>query len=295
MLYELLSQPPPMDRVLILGLDGWIDAGVAAGQATAALLGATDTEVIATFDSDALIDHRARRPTLQLTDGVIDDISWPTIELRAGTDRSGRGLLLLTGPEPDMRWKAFCDDVLRLAADLSTTLTVGLGAFPAPVPHTRPVRLASTATSRELSDAIGHVSGTMQVPVGIHAAIEASMGAEARPAIGIWARVPHYISNIPYPAAAVSILEGLQGLTGISLDLAELQAAAAVTHARINSLIGNSDEHTGMLQALEQQWDTEFAGPGRGTGDLDPGPMPEDLPSADELAAELERFLRGER
>jgi proteasome assembly chaperone (PAC2) family protein len=292
-LYELFAQPPLMDRVLILGLEGWIDAGGAAGQAMAALRGSTDTELIATFDNDALIDHRARRPTLQLTDGVIDNLTWPTIELRAGTDRNGRGLLLLTGPEPDMRWKAFCEDVMTLAANLSTTLTVGLGAFPTPVPHTRSVRLASTATTPELAQGIGHVDGTIEVPAGIHAAIEASMGAQGRAAIGVWARVPHYIANIPYPAAAVAILEGLQGLTGISIDLAELQAAAAITHARINSLIGNSDEHSSMLAALEQQWDAEFGE--NADRHSAAGPMPEDLPSADELAAELERFLRGER
>lgn len=288
----MLVEPPAMDRVLILGLDGWIDAGGAAGQAMAALLDGTETELVATFDSDALIDHRARRPTLRLTDGVIEDLSWPTIELRAGTDRNDRGILLLSGPEPDMRWKTFSEDVLALASDLSATLTVGLGAYPTPVPHTRPVRLSATATSKELADAVGHVDGTIEVPAGIHAALEAAMGAADRPALGIWARVPHYISNIPYPAATVAILEGLQGVTGISIDLAELQGAAAVTHARINSLIGNSDEHASMLQALEQQWDSEFSGSGEHVHDA--GPMPENLPTADELAAELERFLRGE-
>jgi hypothetical protein len=290
-LYDLVSEPPQMDRVLILGLDGWIDAGGAAAQAMAALVASGDTEVVATFDSDALTDSRARRPTLQLTDGVIEHLTWPTIELRAGTDRDGRGLLLLTGPEPDMRWKQFCDDVLALAARLSATLTIGLGAFPSPVPHTRPVRLASTASTSELAESVGFMPGTIQVPVGIHAAIEAAMAAQDRPAVGVWARVPHYIANIPYPGAAVALLEGVQRLTGISVDLAELQAAAAITHARVNSLISNSDEHAGLLSALEEQWDAEYSSP---VAAPDAGPMPENLPSADELAAELEKFLRNQ-
>src|SRR5688572_26720913 len=100
----------------------------------AALRAGTQTDLIGAFDSDALIDARARRPMVQLTDGVHDAITWPTIEVWAGTDRHGTGLLLLTGPEPDLRWREFTEDVVRLAADLSVTMTVGFGAFPASVP-----------------------------------------------------------------------------------------------------------------------------------------------------------------
>lgn len=283
-LYELTGKPPPMDRVLVLGLEGWIDAGAGGAAAMAAVLADTTTDVIGTFDSDALIDARARRPVVQLTDGVHEAITWPTIEVRAGTDRFGTGVVLLTGPEPDLRWHAFTDEVLRLAAELSVTMTVGFGAFPAPVPHTRPVRLAATATSRELADGVGFVPGTIEVPGGIHATIEQALGAAGRPATGLWARVPHYIANLPYPAASVAILDGLRLMTGIDIDAAELQAAAVETNERIDSLISNSDQHSAMLKALEQQWDADL---GRISG-----PMPTDLPNGDELADELERFLR---
>ena len=283
-LYELFAQPPRMDRALVLGLEGWIDAGAGGAQAMAALLAGTTTELIGTFDSDALLDSRSRRPMVQLTDGVHEAITWPTIEVRAGTDRHGTGLLVLTGPEPDLRWGGFTEDVLHLAADLSVTMTVGFGAFPAPVPHTRPVRLAATATTRELADGIGFVPGTIDVPGGIHAVIEQAMGSEDRPATGLWARVPHYIANLPYPAASAAILDGLRFVTGVDVDTTELQAAAGVTNARIDALIANSENHTAMLQALETQWDADL---GRTAGS-----MPTDLPSGDELAAELERFLR---
>lgn len=283
-LYELFARPPRMDRVLVLGLEGWIDAGAGAAQATAALRAGTKMELIGTFDSNALIDARARRPMVQLTDGVHEAITWPTIQVWAGTDQHGTGIVLLTGPEPDLKWQAFTEDVLHLAADLSVTMTVGFGAFPATVPHTRPVRLAATATTRELADGIGFVPGTIEVPGGIHAVIEQAMGADDRPATGLWARVPHYIANLPYPAAAVAILDGLRFVSGVDVDTSELQAAAGVTNDRIDSLIGNSADHSAMLRALETQWDAE-------TGSIS-GPMPDDLPSGDELAAELERFLR---
>jgi proteasome assembly chaperone (PAC2) family protein len=233
-MYELFAEPPPMDRVLVLGLDGWIDAGAGGAQAMAALQADATTEVIAAFDSDALIDARARRPMVQLIDGVHDTISWPTIEVHAGTDRAGNGLLLLTGPEPDLRWRSFTEDVLDLAAELSVTMTVGFGAFPAPVPHTRPVRLAATATSRQLADSIGFVPGSIDVPGGIHAAIEQAMGADGRPATGLWARVPHYIANLPYPAASVAILDGLRLVTGIEVDTTDLQEASTMTNSRID-------------------------------------------------------------
>lgn len=285
-LYELFAQPPRMDRVLVLGLEGWIDAGAGAAQAMAAVRAGTTTELIGAFDSDALLDARSRRPMVQLSDGVHETMTWPTIQVWAGTDQHGAGLVLLTGPEPDLRWHGFTEDVLHLAADLSVTMTVGFGAFPATVPHTRPVRLAATATTYELAEGVGFVPGTIEVPAGVHAAIEQAMGAEGRPATGLWARVPHYIANLPYPAASVAILDGLRFVSGIDVDTAELQAAAEVTDARINSLIGNSEDHSAMLRALETQFDNEV---GRSEG---PGPMPDDLPSGDELAAELERFLR---
>jgi len=122
------------------------------------------------------------------------------------------------------------------------------------------------------------------VPGGVHAAIEQAMGVEGRAATGLWARVPHYIANLPYPAASVAILDGLHLVSGIDVDTTELQAAAEVTNARIDALIANSDDHTAMLRALETQWDADL---GRISG-----PMPTELPSGDELAAELERFLR---
>lgn len=131
---------------------------------------------------------------------------------------------------------------------------------------------------------MGFVPGTIEVPAGVHAAIEQALGSEGRPATGLWARVPHYIANLPYPAASVAILDGLRFVSGVDVDTTELNAAAEVTNARIDALIGNSEDHTAMLRALEAQWDTEL---GRMQGE-----MPTDLPSGDELAAELERFLR---
>src|SRR5258706_4100695 len=144
-LFELVERPDLDSPVLILALDGWIDAGLGAANARAALLGGLDPATVAVFDSDQLLDHRARRPTMHLVEGVVTGLTWPTVELQAASDADGNDLLLLVGSEPDHAWRAFTRGVVDLAMEFGARLVVGLGAYPAPVPHTRPTKLAVTA------------------------------------------------------------------------------------------------------------------------------------------------------
>jgi predicted ATP-grasp superfamily ATP-dependent carboligase len=284
-LYRLQRSCDVEAPVLVVGMEGWIDAGYGGGAAMAAVLGAISTELLASFDDDALIDYRARRPLMRIVDGVNSHLEWPQIQLRVGHDAGGRGVLALVGPEPDMRWHAFTEAVVGLAAELHVRMVVGLGAFPAPVPHTRPLRLVSTATSAELAAKVGFVPGTIDVPAGVLGALERGFAEAGIPAVGLWARVPHYVAGSPYPAASAALLEGLKVVAGIEVDNTELNSAAAVTHARIQDLMANSDEHTAMVGQLEQQADAEASA-------VELGGMA--LASGDEIAAELERFLRGE-
>ena len=270
--------------VVVLGIEWWIDAGLGAGTAVAHLLGAIATEPLASFDGDQLIDFRARRPTVRISDGVSSALSWPEIELRRGKDPTGQDVLVLVGPEPDMRWRAFVESVVDLAADLGTRMVVALGAFPAPVPHTRPVRLAATATSKELAEQVGVVPGTIEVPAGVHAALQEGFGTADVAALGLWARVPHYVAALPYPAASAALVDGLARVTGLQVEASELWSAASMTSGRIDDLIAGSDEHAEMVRRLEAAVDAEEQ----------PSIDLSDLPSGDELAAELERFLRGE-
>lgn len=285
-LYELDAIPSELDApLLVMAMEGWIDAGGAGAAAASHLLDTLPTEVLARFDADALVDYRARRPTLRVHDGLNAGLTWSVPELRVGQDRLGNWVLVLTGPEPDMRWHAFTDAVVELGGQLRVRLACGLGAFPAPVPHTRPVRLASTATQRHLAEMVGFVPGTIDVSAGIGAALEAGFATADIDAVGLWARVPHYVSAMPYPAAAAALLDGLGALAGIELDTRELHASAALASARIDELIANSDEHTALVRQLESAVDLGETG-----SPLDPT----NLPSGDEIAAELERFLRGE-
>ncbi len=286
-LYDLHDEPALDRPVLVVVLDGWIDAGFAGGTAVQTLLEGLDTYPVATFHSDALLDHRARRPVLHLVDGVNRGLTWPGTELRATTDEDGSDLLLLVGAEPDHAWRAFVEAVLELAQDLDTRMVVGLGAYPATVPHTRPTTLSITASTEELATRSGLLRGSLDVPAGVQAAIEARCAQLDLPAVGLWAQVPHYVSGemTPYPAAALALIEQLERTAGLRLPKADLAGDADRTRNRIDLAMASNPEHLAMLRAMEARYDEAIAEAGV---DGVAGP----LPSADELAEEVERFLR---
>ena len=284
-LFERKAEVHVESPVLIVAMEGWIDAGLGAAAALATILGQVDTEVAAVFDGDALIDQRARRPVLHIDNGLNEGLVWPEIQLRVGHDGTGNGLVLLVGPEPDVHWRSFTAAVVQLAGELNVRMMLGLGAFPAPVPHTRATRLAATASSRDLAKQVGFVPGTIDVPAGIEAALEVAFAEAGIPAVGLWARVPHYAAAMPYPAAAAALIEGLVTVAGLSLTTEDLHTAADRTSSQIDELIANSEEHTAMVAQLEAQIDAT-----EGPDGIDVS----SLPSGDEIAAELERFLRGQ-
>ncbi|MCU1460175.1 MAG: hypothetical protein JWO37_250 [Acidimicrobiales bacterium] len=292
-LYELTSDATNLSLarpVLVVAMEGWIDAGAAAETALATLMSTGTPTVVATFDDDRLLDHRARRPVMHLEDGINTGLTWPETRLLAMPARAvGRDALFLVGPEPDHEWRGFCDAVFTLATQFGVALAVGLGGFPAPVPHTRPARVVATATTPDLAADVGFLPVTIDVPAGIESAIEARFAAGGLAAVGLWARVPHYVSAMPYPDASAALLETLQRVAGVGADTTELRTEARAHRDRVDELVAGNAEHTAMVRALEAQLDEEadrFANPLSGG--------PDGLPSGDELAAELERFLRGE-
>lgn len=281
----------PLQRpVLVMGLEGWVDAGLSGGNAISALLGSMRTETMFTFDSDQLVDLRSRRPVQRIVNGVLESVTYAEIQLRHGTDAAGNDVLLLVGPEPDYRWRAFTEELTGLCAELGVRLAVGLGGFPAPMPHTRPTRIIATAVDAVIANDVGFIPGVREVPAGIHAAILKGFEARGIPALSLWAMVPHYVSGMPYPDASVGLLDHLARLGGITVDVTELRGAADVTRTRIDGLIAQNPEHVAMVEQLERQLEAEAAA---GPGDHAPLDM-DNLPSGDEIAAELQRFLREE-
>jgi proteasome assembly chaperone (PAC2) family protein len=278
---------PELDRpVLVVGLEGWVDAGLGATTAVAALLGQGPTEPLITFNGEHFLDQRARRPIARIVNGITTELNWPKTTIRQGHDGAGRDVLYLVGPEPDMHWRAFTDAVVGLAKSWRVRMVVGLGAFPAPAPHTRPVKLAATApaASADLIDRVGIVQGELEVPAGVLTALEMAFGDAAIPVISLWARVPHYVSGMPFPEASAALLDGLSSLAGLELDSTALRSAADSSRRQVDQLIADNNEHQAMVRQLEENID---ASEGNAMG-------VEEVPTGDEIAAELEKFLRGE-
>jgi predicted ATP-grasp superfamily ATP-dependent carboligase len=278
---------PALDRpVLVVSLEGWVDAGLGATTAIASLLGQGATAPLVTFNGEHFLDQRARRPVAHIVNGVTTELTWPQTVVRHGQDGAGADVLYLVGPEPDFHWRAFTDAVVGLAKSWRVRMVVGLGAFPAPAPHTRPVKLAATApeASADLVERIGIVHGELEVPAGVMSALELAFAEVSVPAVTLWARVPHYVAGMPFPEASAALIEGLAGLTGLSLDSTGLRRAADSSRRQVDQLIADNNEHQAMVRKLEENID---ASEGNAMG-------VDGVPSGDEIAAELEEFLRGE-
>ncbi len=280
-----LADPELNEPVLVVSLEGWIDAGLGASNAIGALLDTIPTEVLATFDTEYFIDQRARRPLARIVNGITTELTWPEIQLRYGRDGDGADILFLVGPEPDFHWSDFTDVVTDAAGRFDVRLVVGLGAFPAPTPHTRPVRVIGTApaSSAHVLALVGTVTGELEVPAGISSALELGFAEVDMDIVTLWARVPHYVASMPYPQASAALIEGLARIAGLTLDASHLRASAEEARQRVDDLVTNNPDHSSMVELLEEAAD-EVEGTSLG----------EELPSGDELAAELERFLRGE-
>lgn len=287
-LVQVHLTPELHDPILVVALEGWIDAGLGAANAMSELVSATGAETVAEFDSDRLLDHRARRPIMHLVNGLITGLTWPSIEVRAGSDAAGNDVLLLLGAEPDFEWRAFSQAVVDLADTYGARMVVALGAYPAPVAHTRGTSLSVTTSSTELSDTLhGYVRGTLDVPGGIHSVLDVAANEAGIPALGLWAQVPHYVASMPYPAASVALLEGLGDVAGLALEPGQLPSDAKATRIRLDELVAENPQHQTMVTQLEEMMDQGLGGP-----DDTPTFGFDDLPSGDELAEELQEFLR---
>ena len=229
-LYRLAAPGSPGDPgdliapTFVGAFDGWVDAGTAATTAMATLV--EDAPVVATFEADQLFDYRARRPTLKIVDGRLDELDWPELTVRRV--RAGdHDVVILAGPEPDDRWQGFSAAVVEIARRLNVVGWVSLGSIPAAVPHTRDVPILGTtsAPGQLRGDVQPGPSGTLQVPGAVVSVLEMAMVEAGIPAVGYFAQVPHYVSG-PYPAASVALLRALGRHLGEDLPIGDLENEA---------------------------------------------------------------------
>ena len=290
---ELNGDLPRLDKpVLVVMLQGWIDAAGAANEAINAIEAQINPLPIATFDADVFIDFRARRPTMEIRDGRNSNIEWPSIDLYAGHDRNGRDVLILTGFEPDSAWHRFASAVRELCVRLEVSMMVGLGAYPFPTPHTRPSNLSCTTPSADLLNKHAFVRTSVDVPAGMAAVLEQVLHDAGIPSISIWAQVPQYIPAMTYPAAAVALLDGLKDTAGLLFDRGSLQQEAVIQTERLDRLVAKNSEHQEMVQKLEQAYDAMLPHDANATRHDGEQLSEKDIPTPEELTAELEAFLR---
>jgi len=287
-LYSLADDVPTLDGpVLIQALTGFIDAGGGSRLAREHLLRSLDSRIIATFDVDSLLDYRARRPIMVFVRDHWESYEQPQLAVHLLKDEAGVPFLLLDGPEPDVSWERFVEAVRLLSDQLGVRVTVGLNAIPMAVPHTRPVGMTAHATRPELVADYPVWVDTVQVPASVGSLLEFRLGQADRDAVGFAVNVPHYLASTDYPAAALALIQSVSRLTGLQLPEEGLRLADEAVRAEIDAQIAQSAEVTTVVRGLEEQYDAYSGGQSR--GDLMAGRT--DLPTADELGAELERFL----
>ncbi|HEY2959277.1 MAG TPA: PAC2 family protein [Actinomycetota bacterium] len=274
MLVELKERPELRDPFLVLHMSGWTDAGL-AGQTSAVFLRARwNARTLAEFDGDELIDYRARRPVVRIGAGTIEQVTWAPIELSLGS-AGHRDALLLTGPEPDFRWRAFGDEVVRVCRELAVQEVFGLGAFPAPSLHTDPVAVLGTSADPDLAGRLETVPATVELNGGIQSVLEDRLHQAGIPATGLWARVPPYVAGGGHPPAALALVRALARLAGVEVETTELEAASKEHLEQVEQAISERPqigEFIEQIRALVEQGEDR-------------------IPSGDEIAAELERFL----
>lgn len=288
---ERQPEPAELDRpVLVHALSGFIDAGQAGRLAADHILATLPHRVLATFDLDQLYDYRARRPVMTFVEDHWESYDTPRLELSLVQDASGRSFLILTGPEPDVQWERFVAAVGQLVERYQVRLSVGVHAIPMAVPHTRPVGVTAHGTRKELVSGYQPWIGQVQVPGNIAGLIELRLGESGRDAAGFAVHVPHYLSQGEYPDAGAALLDAVAALGGLVLPTGPLLAAGEQVRAAVEAQVAEQPEVATVVRALEEQHDAFVAGRGRS---LLAGESTE-LPTADELGAELERFLAEE-
>jgi PAC2 family len=291
-LYSFETDTPLGDlraSVLLVSLGGFVDAGQTQRLLTDHVLAALPHTLVASFDVDQLMDYRGRRPAMTFDSDRWSSYADPTLLLYRVTDADGVPFLVLYGPEPDYQWERVIEAVQQLDRMLGVTLTVSIHGVPMAVPHTRPIGRTAHATAPKLIGEHESLFGAVQVPGSVTALLELRLGESGHDALGFAIHVPHYLAQAQFADAAVVGLESFMAATGLNIPADDLVATAGLNRAEIMQEIAGSEEVTQVVEALERQYDAYIQGrekPGLLATDI------RDLPTADEIGAEFEEFLR---
>ncbi len=283
--YINLEWRPEFERpILVAGFTGWNDAAEAASLAVRTLGESFGAKRFGGFDGEEFFDYQTVRPLIKLVDGVTRTVEWPQNELSATDARvealGNRGAILLAGPEPNFRWRAFCKAVADLAREFDARLVVTLGALLADVPHSRPITVSANAQDPSLVEPLNLSASRYEGPTGITGILHRYCADEGLPAVSFWASVPHYLPSVPSAPAALALLNNLSKLLGTSFDTSHLERTSEEYRQQVSVAVAQDSDLSSYVNMLEERYDAHAEGD------------PRNLPSGDELASELERFLR---
>ena len=275
---EWVRHPELRSPVAVLAFAGWGDAGDASTDAARHLIASLEGDAFARIDPDEFYEFQTRRPEVEMTEAGVRTIHWPRNEFHALHHPDG-DLVVVLGEEPHLRWRAFGSAVTEALHSLGVKRALLLGAFLGQVPHTVPVPLVGSSPNPMLLSDNGVSTSHYEGPTGIVGSLTHQLAEAGIATMSVWAAVPHYLSNQPYPPAVYALVRKATAILGLSLETSELAAAAAEYKINVDAVIAGNEELSEYVKKLEAAID-----------EADDEEIHQD-PAAD-LVEEIERFLR---
>lgn len=275
---------------MVVAMHGYADAGQAIESSADHLKAALENRQLASFNSDELIDYRSRRPAVTIDNDRALEVEPMDLGLKVLRDNSGKSFLLLSGPEPDLRWEAFTTAVVKLVEKFDIEDTIMLYAAPMPVPHTRPTVVTAHGSSSRLTEGMVSMDSTMMVPGAAALYIEKALADKGRTVAGYTVHVPHYLAASPYPQATLELLGSVAKAAQLNIPLGSIEADISRVEGQLEEQVSGSEEIESVVQQLEQQYDA-FMERYRQENPQAIMPGEEPLPSAEEISEEFEAFL----
>jgi proteasome assembly chaperone (PAC2) family protein len=275
------TEPPRLRApILVCAFAGWNDAAGAATTALTAVSESLDTELIAQVDPEDFFDFQANRPNIRLTEGEAREIDWPgNVLYAARAPRAEHDLVLLSGTEPNLRWRTFSEGIADAAHTLGVEMVVTLGALIADVAHSLPVPITGLASDEELAERLGLTRSNYEGPTGIVGVLHDACRRRGISSASLWAAVPHYVAAVPNPKAALALLRRLEGLVGVAVEASELEEESVSYDSQVSRAVAANPEIEELVQRLEEE-------------QADRVELEGELPSGESLARDFERFLR---
>ena len=269
---------------MVCAFKGWNDAGEAATAALSYIRESFDARDVAEIDPEEYYDFTAVRPTVRMSEGQTREIDWPENEIHAaGVPGAESDLVMLQGVEPSLRWRRFTDGIIATARELGVQMVITLGALLADVPHSRPVSVTGITSDEGLMKRLSFDPPSYEGPTGIVGVIQRACAEEGVPAVSLWASVPHYVAASPNPKVALALVRAFEGAAGLAVDGGELEEAAEDYERQVTAAVASDPEVKAFVERLESAMDEVNA---------ENPPDEGQLPSADTIASDFQRFLR---